>query len=219
MSSIVGNSTSAEAQSVGIHIFALDPVSFEGVATQLRREEAFELVGEADLTAEVIVVVVADRLDGPIVPEITRLRHLKRSPMVLVADFVDDAILLRATELGFAGIVRRGEATGPILAAAVRAVAAGDGALPPDLVGRLLGVMERLHSRVLAPRGLTAYSLTEREIMVLRLVADGLDTAQIASQLSYSERTIKDILHQLTMRLQLRNRTHAVAFAIREGLL
>lgn len=219
MSSSVGNRVEVGEKTVGIHVVARDPVSFEGIVAQLRREGPFELVGEADLTGEVIVVVATDRLEARVVREIVRLRRLKHSPMVLVAELVDDAILLRATELGFAGIVRRGEATGPTLAGAVRAVAAGDGALPPDLVGRLLGVMERLHSCVLAPHGLTAHSLTEREITVLRLVAEGLDTAQIASELSYSERTIKDILHQLTSRLQLRNRTHAVAFAIREGLL
>jgi DNA-binding NarL/FixJ family response regulator len=61
--------------------------------------------------------------------------------------------------------------------------------------------------------------LTERELKVLRLVADGFDTAEIARELAYSERTIKDILHQVTTRLDLRNRTHAVAYALRTGAL
>jgi DNA-binding NarL/FixJ family response regulator len=54
---------------------------------------------------------------------------------------------------------------------------------------------------------------------VLRLVAEGFDTAHIAMQLSYSERTVKNVLHDLTTRLQLRNRSHAVAYALREGLI
>ncbi len=61
--------------------------------------------------------------------------------------------------------------------------------------------------------------LREREIAVLQLVAEGYDTGEIARKLSYSERTIKKVLHDLTMRLQLRNRSHAVAYALRAGLI
>ena len=50
-------------------------------------------------------------------------------------------------------------------------------------------------------------------------LADGLDTQQIAGKLSYSERTVKNVLHGLMHRLQLRNRAHAVAFALREGYI
>jgi DNA-binding NarL/FixJ family response regulator len=72
---------------------------------------------------------------------------------------------------------------------------------------------------VLAPRGLTFAGLTPRETEVLRLVADGFDTAEIAGRMCYSERTVKNVLHDLTTRLQLRNRSHAVAYAVREGLI
>jgi DNA-binding NarL/FixJ family response regulator len=61
--------------------------------------------------------------------------------------------------------------------------------------------------------------LSDREVRVLQLVADGWDTAEIAGELCYSERTVKNILHDLTTRLQLRNRSHAVAYALREGLI
>jgi len=60
-------------------------------------------------------------------------------------------------------------------------------------------------------------ALTEREIDVLRLVAEGQNTAEIANQLAYSERTIKNILQDFNARLQLRNRTQAVAYAVRRG--
>ncbi|WP_410660107.1 helix-turn-helix transcriptional regulator [Amycolatopsis sp. lyj-112] len=59
----------------------------------------------------------------------------------------------------------------------------------------------------------------EREIRVLRLIADGLDTAEISTEMGYSQRTIKNILHQAQHRLALRNRAHAVAAAIRAGLI
>jgi DNA-binding NarL/FixJ family response regulator len=61
--------------------------------------------------------------------------------------------------------------------------------------------------------------LNPREVRVLRLVADGRPTYDIARELSYSERTVKNILHDVTNRLQLRNRAHAVAYALREGLI
>jgi DNA-binding NarL/FixJ family response regulator len=79
--------------------------------------------------------------------------------------------------------------------------------------------MGRLQRHVLGPRGLTFSGLSERELGVLRLVADGLDTSEIAERLSYSERTIKNIIHDITTRLHLRNRSHAVAFAMRHGLI
>ncbi|MPZ74787.1 MAG: DNA-binding response regulator, partial [Nitriliruptorales bacterium] len=62
-------------------------------------------------------------------------------------------------------------------------------------------------------------ALTKREIDVLRLVADGKDTTEIAHELAFSERTIKNVIHDVTMRLNLRNRTHAVAYALRQGLI
>ena len=61
--------------------------------------------------------------------------------------------------------------------------------------------------------------LAPREVEVLRLLADGLDTSEIAHQLAYSERTVKNVVHDVTTRLQLRNRSHAVAYALREGLI
>jgi DNA-binding NarL/FixJ family response regulator len=68
-------------------------------------------------------------------------------------------------------------------------------------------------------RGLTYGGLTQRELRVLQLLADGLSTSEIARELAYSERTIKNAIHDLTSRLNLRNRSHAVAFALRQGLI
>ena len=54
---------------------------------------------------------------------------------------------------------------------------------------------------------------------MFRLLADGLATSEISRQLAYSERTIKNIIHQVTTRLNLRNRSHAVAYAIKAGVV
>ncbi|MGP3926333.1 helix-turn-helix domain-containing protein [Streptomyces sp. 8N616] len=83
---------------------------------------------------------------------------------------------------------------------------------PPPHIGTV-------HGDVLGPMGLTPSGLEVREVEVLRLLADGLDTTEIAQKLSYSERTIKNIISGMTNRLGLRNRAHAVAFALRSGTL
>ena len=54
---------------------------------------------------------------------------------------------------------------------------------------------------------------------MLRLVADGYGTGEIAEKLSYSERTVKNIIHAVTARFELRNRSHAVAYALRAGVI
>ncbi|WP_331481928.1 response regulator transcription factor [Streptomyces rubrogriseus] len=78
-------------------------------------------------------------------------------------------------------------------------------------------VLNRL--KVLEAQRSRAPKLNPREVDVLQLVAEGLSTAEVASHLNYSERTIKNVLHEVITRLNLRNRTQAVAWAIRSGQL
>jgi DNA-binding CsgD family transcriptional regulator len=59
--------------------------------------------------------------------------------------------------------------------------------------------------------------MTMRELEILRLLSEGLNTREIGYRIRFSERTVKSALHSLMTRLRLRNRTHAVAFAIRNG--
>ena len=70
---------------------------------------------------------------------------------------------------------------------------------------------------MLAPRGFGPAGLSDREVEVLRHLADGCDTSEIAQTMAYSERTIKNIIHEVTRRLNLRNRSHAVAYAVKAG--
>ncbi|HKF76835.1 MAG TPA: response regulator transcription factor [Candidatus Dormibacteraeota bacterium] len=203
---------------IALFVSACDPLSRDGVASQLRGH-GVELVDERDLGPDTVAVVVVDEMDPQAAAGVRSLRRRGVEHVVVVAARLDDAGLLAAAEAGACGVLRRGQTTPQRLLASIRAAAAGEGSLPPDLLGRLLGQVGRLQRQVLAPRGLTFSGLTDREVRVLRLLADGLDTAEVGRQLFLSERTVKNVVHDLTSRLNLRNRTHAVAYALRQGLI
>ncbi len=201
-----------------VAIAGADPLTRSGIESQLR--------GHVDLVRSIeggpedcVVLVVADEVDRATAHEIRVAQAGTRRRVVLLVGRIDDAGLLAAVEAGVSGVVRRADASGAMLVGAIQAAAADEGTLPSDLLGRLLSQVGRLQRRVLAPRGLTLGGLTEREVAVLRLLADGHDTAEVGRRLYYSERTVKNVIHDVTSRLELRNRAHAVAYAIREGLI
>ena len=98
------------------------------------------------------------------------------------------------------------------LVACVRAVVVGTVALPGDLLARLLASV--VQSSHLGPG-----SLNDRERSVLRLLADGHDTRGIAEDLRFSERTVKNVVHDVLTKLNCRTRAQAVALATREGAI
>ena len=177
------------------------------------------VVDEADSDEADVAVVVADEVDAAAVRTIRAIQRDGCQRVVMVVTRLDDASLLAAVEAGACGILRRSEAVADRIVEAVLTAAKGDGSVPPDLLGRLLDQMSRLQRQVLAPRGLSLSGFTDREVDVLRLLSEGWDTAEIATKLSYSERTVKNVIHDITARLQLRNRSHAVAYAVRQGLI
>ena len=202
---------------IATYVHGRDPISQAGVISQLRMRPEIRIVDSADQA--VVAVIIADQVDETTTRELRTLRKDGQPRLMLVATTVDDAALVAAAEAGVGGLLRRCDASADLLVRTIVRVASGEGEVPPDLLGRLLEQVGRLQRQVLAPRGLTFTGLTPRETQVLRLVADGHDTSEIALQLCYSERTVKNVLHDLTTRLQLRNRSHAVAYAVREGLI
>ena len=207
------------SERIATYVFASDPISQAGVVSELRPRPEICLVNESELHRAHVAVIVTDTLDEHTLRVLRAVQRGGVPRTVLVATTLDDAALIAAAEAGVCGLMRRAEATLEELARVLVRVAAGEGQVPADLLGRLLDQVGRLQRQVLAPRGLTFAGLTDRETEVLRLVADGHDTAEIATRLSYSERTVKNVLHDITTRLQLRNRSHAVAYALREDLI
>ena len=207
------------ASRIPVAVLASDPLSRAGIVSQLRTGHGFTVVDEDDPPAGAVALIVTDELDDDVAARVRGLRARAVTRILVLVTRIDDRALLTAAEAGICGVIRRAEATAHNLALALRTAAAGEGTLPPDLLGRLLRQVGHLQRQVLSPRGLTLTGLTEREANVLRLLADGCDTTEVGRRLFYSERTVKNIIHDVTSRLELRNRTHAVAYAIREGLI
>ncbi|MEV0292365.1 LuxR C-terminal-related transcriptional regulator [Nocardia sp. NPDC050710] len=201
---------------IPVYVEARDPISRAGMIAQLRSRT--EVLVADDPARAAVALVVADVVDEATLQTLRRLQRGSCRPVLVAADF-DEQGLAAAVEAGIAGLVRRQDASAERLARAACAAARGEGTVPPDLLGRLLDQVGRLQRQVLHPRGLSLTGLTHREIEILRLVAEGDDTAEIAAKLCYSQRTIKNALHDITTRLQLRNRSHAVAYALRQGLI
>jgi DNA-binding NarL/FixJ family response regulator len=204
---------------VRVFVFGEDPISQAGVAAQLRGRPEVHVVEDGDIDGADVAVIIVDEVDEESARTVRAVQRNGCPRVVLVVGTLDDAGLMVAVEVGACAVLRRREASPERLASAVHAAALGDGTLAPDLLGRLMAQMSRLQRQVLAPRGIGPSGLTDRELEVLKLLADGRDTGEIATTLSYSERTIKNIIHDLTTRLNLKNRSHAVAYAVKAGLI
>ncbi|MGW4137860.1 helix-turn-helix transcriptional regulator [Streptomyces mirabilis] len=204
---------------IPVVVQAPDPISRAGVRSQLAQHPVINLLDGAEAGPGTVAVLVNE---GPDETTLSRLRRLVRSDgarAVLVVNAIREAELLDVIECGVGAIVWRHEASAHRLVQAVLAAARGDGDLPADLLGRLITQVGSLQRTASGQTGVPLSGLVPREIDVLRLVAEGLDTGEIASKLSYSERTVKNVMHGLTTRLHLRNRAHAVAYALREGYI
>ncbi|QFZ21377.1 response regulator transcription factor [Saccharothrix syringae] len=203
---------------VRVVVQATDHLSMAGLTSYLSsKAEAVLLDWEQRARADVVVVAV-DRIGPEVLNALRRIAGEIGAPVVLVLDEVGEKDVLAAVECRVVAILPRSAATGERVLRSVLAAASGGGVMPPSLVAELLKHVERLQRELVSPNA-GVPKLTPREADVLRLMADGLDTAEIASRLCYSERTIKNVFYGLTTRLNLRNRPHAVAYALRKGMI
>ena len=200
-----------------IFVIATDSVLQTGVAGQLSTRIDFHVVQDVD--AARVAVVVVESIDDQALRIIRGIQRNGVPRVIVIATALDERDVLAGVEAGAGAFLRRADTTAAILADTVRGVAKGDGTLPPDLLGALLARVGTMQRDVLGPRGITMSGLSEREIEILRLLADGLDTNEIAAVVCYSERTVKNVIHEVTTRLGVKNRAHAVAYAIRHALI
>jgi DNA-binding NarL/FixJ family response regulator len=196
---------------IAVYVYGTDLVSQAGVAAQLRGRPETYVVDDHAIDDAAVAVVVVDGIDEQLGRTVRGIRRDGCPRVVVVATAFDEQDLAVTEELGVAGVVRRRDVSPEALARAVVAAARGDHVPPPRTVAATTPTAARDVRR--------STPLADREVRVLALLADGFDTQEIADRLAYSERTIKGIIHGLTTRLHLRNRSHAVAYAIKSGVL
>jgi len=206
-------------EQIRVAVRAADSLTFVGLVSLVRSRPELSLLSPDDYAEAEVVIVAVERLGSDAVAMLRQVVADIGAPVLLICNDITEAELLVAVRYRVVAILPRAAVTPDRLTRSVLSAANGEGVMPPNLVGELLKHIERLQRDVLAPNGLNAAGLTPREIDVLRLMADGLDTNEIAGTLAYSERTIKNIVYGLTQRLNLRNRTHAIAYAFRAGVI
>lgn len=131
----------------------------------------------------------------------------------------DASEVLEIIQAGASGYLWKETLTPEALAHGAVAAARGSGVLAPELLSDFMEGLSRVSRDLLEPRGLSLSLLTVREQQVLSCVAEGLATREVALRLHYSERTVKNVLHDVVIKLNARSRTQAVAKAVRQGLI
>jgi DNA-binding NarL/FixJ family response regulator len=192
----------------------------------LLEAEGVDVVGEArngsDAVAEIRNVapdVVVMDLNMPGISgveataKITMFAPLTRVLVLSASD--QDADVMDAIMAGACGYLLK-EASIDELLAGIQAAATGESLISPAIASK---VLQRLRaSGPSAREGSTASELSDRELQVLRLLANGKDNAQIAAELHISPKTVKNHISNILMKLQIENRIQAAVFAVRSGL-
>jgi DNA-binding NarL/FixJ family response regulator len=211
-----------------LNVYILDPhgIYCSGLVASLATLDRVSVCGTASTPheamddhglAEADIVIVDHEVQGGI-DFIRRLSERGAVVVVCSARCGEDDVM-EAVQAGAVGVLSKDTLTGETLSACVLAAANGAGVMAPELLGRFLRNLSRVSRDVLEPNGLSLSRLSTREQEVLRLVAEGHPTREVAQRLCYSERTIKNVLHDVTMKLNVRTRSQAVAQAVREGLI
>ena len=209
-----------------VGIFIVDPHSIFrlGMATCLESLAIVGTVGGADsareawerpeLAAADLVIVDAEASGAKAL--VHDLHAELGIPSLASASTWELDAITSIIEAGAVGVLAKESLTPATLEANVRAALHGAGVVPSELMARLLGGSDTERgSATRRPAG----ELNAREQQVLRLIADGHGTREVAAELSYSERTIKNVLHDVATKLGARSRSHAVAHAVRAGII
>ena len=198
-----------------------------GLTAMLSTADWITVVGEADDCASGLAAIEKLRPDVvlldirmPRADGITAAREILAAGdarVIILTTFDEDEHVAAALRAGVSGFLLK-VAPPEQLLAAVRTVAAGQGLLDPAVTVRVIESFAGSHrpDPELA-RGLA--SLTDREADVLRLVAEGLSNAEIATRMYLGETTVKTYLSRMLAKLGLRDRVQAVVFAYESGLV
>jgi DNA-binding NarL/FixJ family response regulator len=193
----------------------------------LLEDQGVQVVGEAAAGSDAIrlvrerapEVVVMD-LNMPGMTGVEATRHitavapLTRVVVLTISD--QDRDVMDAILAGACGYLLK-DASIEDLMRGIRSAARGESLISPHIAAK---VLQHLRAATVAPGVAAAGSeLSEREIEVLKLIANGKDNAQIAADLHISPKTVKNHISNILMKLQIENRIQAAVYAVRSGIV
>lgn len=210
-----------------IHVLIVDdhPVVRRGLSSVLANMNDIKVVAEAENSAQALektrelrpdVVILDIRMPGSSGLQI--IQALKQAhaevKIVMLTSYDTDEHLFGALSSGAHGFLLKSIAHEE-LAEAIRRVYRGERQLSPRLVGRVLGEFESYAKEVNRHKA----GLTETQIEILRLIADGSTNREIAAKLHWSEITVKRKISEILTQLNVTTRTQAVSEAMKKGLI
>lgn len=195
----------------------------EGLRTLIGTEPGMEVVGEAADGVEAVSMARAHQPDvillDMVMPHkdgLQAIREIKdgnpEARILVLTSFSDDDKVFPAIQSGALGYLLK-NASPRALLSAIRDVYRGEPSMSPAIASKLMWELQRKSD--LPP---TEQPLTERELDVLRLVAQGLTNQEIGAALFIGEGTVRTHVSSILSKLHLANRTQAALYALREGL-
>jgi DNA-binding NarL/FixJ family response regulator len=201
----------------------------EGLCAILKTKEDIEVVGDAQdgqeavekaraLLPDVILMDVSmPRMTGV---EATRVikREFPHIGIVALTMYEEQQYIFDLVRAGATGYLLKDTDSAQILAA-IRAIYRGESLIHPSVATKILAEFSLLAQGKSKKPSWEEHDLTEREITVLRLVADGKTNKEIANSLDLSEKTVKNHVRNIFHKLQVYDRTQAAILGIRKGLI
>jgi DNA-binding NarL/FixJ family response regulator len=205
-----------------VAVLARDLVTQEGASARLAAHPEVTVLAPDQCSRAGVLLLITTAVAEDDLQLMERAYH--QSPgrglrVVVVAYSMNEQHILRAVRSGLVGLLYRQDSGYDQIIEAILDADASRAQLPQATLRHLIDQVRTARNGALAAAEVPAAGLASREVEVLRLISDGLDTTEVAAKLNYSERTVKNIVHAVVVRQKLRNRTHAVAYALRAGAL
>jgi len=194
----------------------------------LLEEQGVNVVGEAPngqtairLASDLAPDVVVMDLNMPGLTGVETTRQLAGvaplTRVVVLTISADDDDVMDAVMAGACGYLLKDSSIQELIAG-IRAAAAGESLISPQIASKVLQRLRSQTSHVDAAETIRA-ELSDREIEVLKLIANGKDNAQIAGELFISPKTVKNHISNILMKLQIDNRIQAAVYAVKSGIV
>ena len=198
----------------------------EGLKAMLTAEADFEIVGDAanaEQALELIehlrpdVILLDVRLPGESGIDVCRTvtERYPETAVIILTTFTDETLVAQCIQAGARGFIVK-DIERFDLKRSIRAVARGEAAIDPKAAVAVLAQLRRAPQVKQEP---SLELLSPQQIVILRLVAQGLSSREIATQLYLSENTVKGYVQEILHRLGVKNRTEAVMVAVKQGWL